>query len=110
MTLEEIAEHLSVKRKDNLKNRNIPRLLEAGLLKDRDGGYVTPPDVEQRLKGFLEESGCVEAEQRQRAKIEREREAWRKASGTPPDPAPSQEEMESRRRARSTNGPCVECR
>lgn len=75
VTLEEIAKYLKT-RKNNLKKRNMPTLLDVGFLEEKDGGYVTPDDIEDRLRRFLEESGSLKAEKLQREKYERERRAY----------------------------------
>jgi len=76
VTDEELANHLGV-RKNNLKKRNIRLLLKLELLEPKEGGYVTPSDIEDRLERELEELGCNKAERLQREKYERERRAWR---------------------------------
>ena len=85
MFLEETAEMLDTKRARDIERRNIKRLLKYELLEERDGGYVPPDDVEERLSRELAESGCLEAEERQRERYERERELWRKAANEEPD-------------------------
>jgi DNA-binding MarR family transcriptional regulator len=74
--LEEIAALLGARERD-LKKRNIPLLLELELLKEADGGYVVPTNLENRLERELEESGCNKAESVQRRNYEIERAAWR---------------------------------
>lgn len=83
VALDEIAEHLEVKRARSIKDRNIKLLLEEGLLQERDGGYVTPEDIEIRLARFLKESGHDEAEKLQRQRIERDREGFRTRNESP---------------------------
>ena len=77
--LDELARVLGVKRPRNLK-RNIALLEECGLIEEVDGGYVTPPDFEDRMERELEESGCNAAEELQRDKVAREQEAFRRAT------------------------------
>ncbi len=91
VTLDELAEHLQVKRSRSIKNRNINLLLEEELLEERDGGYVTAEDIEMRLARFLNESGHDEAEKLQRERIQREREAFR--NRTRPQAAPDPDDV-----------------
>ena len=76
VTDEELAEHFGM-RKNNLKKRNIKLLLGLELLEEKDGGYVTPTNIRERLERELKDSGCEEAHQLQREQYERERRAWR---------------------------------
>jgi hypothetical protein len=84
-TDDELAKHLGV-RKNNLKARYINTLLdpEVGLLEKVEGGYLTPPDIEDRLRRELKETGQLEAERLQAEKYERERRAWRGEEPTTP--------------------------
>ncbi len=72
-TVELLEERTSVRR-DNLKSREIRKLLEAGLVLEVGDGYVTPEDVQERLEQELEDSGCNEKKRIQTAIIARERE------------------------------------
>jgi putative DNA primase/helicase len=83
VSLEELAKHLGI-RKNNLKKRNLRLLLQLELLKEVDGGYVTPTDIEDRLQHELKESGQLEAEKVQRERYERERAAWRERDKSNP--------------------------
>jgi len=77
VTLEELEKHLRV-RKNNLKARYMNLLVELELLEEKDDGYVTRTDIEERLQRELEGSGQLEAEKFQREKYKRERRAWRR--------------------------------
>ncbi len=82
VTADELAKHFRM-RKNNLKTRNISVLVGLDLLEERDGGYITPADIEDRLERELEESGCKDVQELQRQQYERERRAWREAPSTP---------------------------
>lgn len=73
--LDKLAAHLNV-RKNHLKARNIKMLLDEGFLVGDEQGYETPPDIEQRLRTFLEESGSNDAEQVVKTRIDNERKAY----------------------------------
>ena len=74
--LDEIAKLLKA-RKNNLMARNIPLLLELDFLEVKDGGYVTPHDLEERLEEEFRVSGQKEAADMQKASYERQRKAQR---------------------------------
>lgn len=76
VTADELAKHFET-RKNNLKTRNLNTLIALELLKEEDGGYITPEDIEERLERELEESGCNRVERLQRQKYEIERQGWR---------------------------------
>jgi hypothetical protein len=60
-------------RRNNLKARHLRKLLEAGLIEEREGGYATPDDVHERLERELEASGCNARAWLQREKHDRQR-------------------------------------
>jgi hypothetical protein len=82
VTADELVKHFGM-RKNNLMTRNIRPLVKLDLLEERDEGYITPADIEDRLERELEESGCKDAQELQRQQYERERRAWREAQSTP---------------------------
>jgi hypothetical protein len=117
-TLEFIHERTRI-RKNNLKDRPVRKLLEAGLILEVEGGYTTPPDVEERVERELEISGCNKKKRRQEEKDAKDREimhihCMRKAGADfdviaaetgrsvafvmdvlkPPDEAPSYEDLD----------------
>ncbi len=75
VTEEEIAKHLGARARD-IRTRNLPTLVGLGLMVEKDGGYVTPEDIEERLVEELESSGSLKAERLQRETYQREREAY----------------------------------
>lgn len=88
-------------RQNNLKARYIKRLIGAGLIEeDQQDVYTTPADIEERLQRELEDSGCMEAEQRQKERHDREREAYRTRKQTPAGRVLSQAEMDAERKYR----------
>lgn len=81
VTLDELVEFLSTlttkPRKRDVEDRNIKKLLQRELLFEKDGGYVTPHDLEDRLEREYQMSGQSKAADLQKAKYERERQAQR---------------------------------
>jgi hypothetical protein len=61
-------------RRDNLKSRPIRKLIEARLILEVEGGYTTPPDVEERVERELEESGCNKKKRQDEEKNAKDRE------------------------------------
>jgi hypothetical protein len=61
-------------RRDNLKSRPIRKLIEARLILEVEGGYTTPPDVEERVEWELEISGCNKKKRQDEEKHAKERE------------------------------------
>lgn len=73
VTLDEIAEHLGI-RKNHLKSRNIPTLLaEPAFLIETNEGYITPEDIAERLEEHMESSGQNRAYRVQHEKNEEQR-------------------------------------
>jgi hypothetical protein len=70
----EILEERTGVRRDNLKDRHVRKLLDAGLILETGDGYTTPEDVRDRLERELEDSGCNEKKRQQREKFAKERE------------------------------------
>ncbi len=71
--LEFLEERTGVRR-DNLKDRLLRPLLDAGLILEDSDGYTTPENVRERLERELEDSGCNEKTRQQREKFAKERE------------------------------------
>jgi hypothetical protein len=76
VTFKEIADLIGG-RPNNIKARYIKRLLARELLIEKDGGYITPDDIEDSLERILEEDGITQAEKKQRDRYEEQRRLWR---------------------------------
>jgi putative DNA primase/helicase len=116
-------------RRDHIKYRELAKLLDAGLIEERDGGYATPGNLESRMLNELHHSGCIERMERQERKNAGERKVYRIQRAAhagwepegiaehygytvedvmhvlaPPEHAPSEEEMEENRIVRNADG------
>lgn len=81
LSLTKMSEILE-RRADNLK-RSVWVLIESGLLVEDRGVYRAHPDWEDRLQRELEESGCNEAERRDRRRYEKDRADYHNYSPPP---------------------------
>lgn len=80
-SLHEIADRLGItdrrtRHKLKAKGGPVADLVNFGFLEEREGRYYPVSGHEERHAEYLEQSGCNEAEQRQRDRIERERLAY----------------------------------
>lgn len=106
MSVGDIEQVLGIRR-DNLKSRNIPELMEYELIVEgEDGRYYTPEDVVEALEIHLEASKCNRSaeKQKQRHQEEREEDAQkRRGKGT--DSVTGEESNDSsHHRVNQTNG------
>jgi putative DNA primase/helicase len=96
VTERELADELS-RRPDNV-HRVLVKALGAGLVMEGEAGrFRTPSDLEWRLQRELEESGCVEAHERDVNRYREEREAFYSRRDRVADEGPSEEDMERER-------------
>jgi hypothetical protein len=98
VTVEELADELGRRVRD-LRRRTLKDLLEANLLvTGEDGRLRFAEDFEHLLEQELIESGCVEAEDRQRDRYEKDRKERFKKRLV--DDAPTDEDLDREHRAR----------
>lgn len=89
------------RRSNDLKTRQIPTLVDAGVITCGDDGLITVvEDVEDRLEAHLKDSGCYQIAQLQRQRHEREREAYRTRNERKADAAPTAEQMAAEKKTR----------
>jgi len=98
LTLSELCEILKHKRPRDLRNRQIARLVERGIV-EFDGETVRlVEDWQTALERERERSGEIRDRERDRRKYHRQREAYRRRHETPADPLPDDDPERAERR------------
>jgi DNA-binding MarR family transcriptional regulator len=96
LTLSELA--LDLDRRPANVRRVVERAVEAGLVqRSPDGTLTAPEDLAYRIRVEVEESGCVDARERDAKRYAEEREAFYSRGERDADEAPTQEQMDRER-------------